>query len=140
MGNLPQSEDGAIFWQKTNFNLQIGITLPDFSRVRLIQRRQAFDCVGDAYPVQLQRIVGRFGNRVRCRSQIKQRLVKQDAGIIAGEWPAAAVGSMHAGSEPDNQQARIYIAKGRDRAGMVIGMRVTDAGQESVQTRAKTTV
>ena len=40
-----------------------------------------------------------------------QRSIQQDAGVIAGEWSAGAVGAVHAGRQPDDQQARAPIAE-----------------------------
>ena len=65
-----------------------------------------------------------------------QRFVKQDAGIIAGEWPAGAIGAVHARRQADNQQPRLRITEGRDRTGVVVGMALANAGEELGQSRA----
>ncbi len=56
--------------------------------------------------------------------------------MVAGEWPARAVGAMHAGGQADDQQPRMRVAEGRHGAGEIAGMGAADFGQETGKARA----
>ena len=64
-----------------------------------------------------------------------QGFVEQDAGIVAGEGPAAGIGAVHARGKTDDQQARLGIAEGRHRPGMVVGILCLDVVEETGQPR-----
>jgi hypothetical protein len=51
-----------------------------------------------------------------------QRPVQEDAGMVAREWPAGAVGAVQAGCESNHQQAVPGTAERRDRAAVVFRM------------------
>ena len=77
---------------------------------------------------------------MRAETEGMQGFVKQDTGIVAGEWTPRAVGAMHAGREADDQQAGPRIAEGRHRARMVIRPAATHPGKEAGQARTVGTV
>jgi hypothetical protein len=79
----------------------------------------------------LQAIIGGDGFRPRGKAEGVQRLVEQDAGVIAGERAPGAIGAMHAGCQADDQQARLGVAKRKHGAGMVVGMPGTHLGKEA---------
>ena len=54
------------------------------------------------------------------QTELEQRPVQQNAGVIAGEGPSGAVGAVHAGRETDDQQARRRIAERRHRPAEII--------------------
>ena len=59
-------------------------------------------------PVIGPRLIDAFGKAV-----FEQRGIEQIAGVIAGERPSGAIGALHAGRQPDNQQPTVGIAERR---------------------------
>jgi hypothetical protein len=65
-----------------------------------------------------------------------QGFIEQDAGMVAGEGPPGAIGTMHAGRKADNQQPSLRIAKRQHRTGVIVRLAATHLGEESRQARA----
>jgi hypothetical protein len=57
--------------------------------------------------------------------------------MVAGEWPARAVGAMQSWSKPDHQQPVARAAERRDRPAVIRRMRAGDGGQMTRQARAE---
>ena len=115
MGDAPKRHDRAKLRHGRNRlhqELPAGV---DLGRQRLVLRRHTAHRVADPAIDQLQSIVGAglidaFGKAV-----IEQGRVQQVAGVVAGERASGAVGALHAGREPDDQELCFGIAERIDR-------------------------
>ncbi len=70
--------------------------------------RIADPAIDQRQPVIGPRLIDAFGKAV-----FEQRGIEQIAGVIAGERPSGAIGALHAGRQPDNQQPTVGIAERR---------------------------
>ncbi len=140
MCDLAQCQDAGVCGQLGQFGGEKAIALADFARLGLVGGRQAFHRVGDAAIDELQTVVDR--HRFRCAgvAELMQGLIQQDAGGVAGEGAAAAVGAVHAGREADDQKLGVRVAKRRHRPGMVGGIAGVDVIQKRGEARAGTAV
>ena len=68
-------------------------------------------------PMSARPSSARARDRRRREAEVVQRLVEQDARVVAGERPAARVGAVHAGREPDDRRARAGVAERRRPGG-----------------------
>ena len=66
-----------------------------------------------------------------------QRAVQEDAGVVAREGPPRAVGSVTAGSQPDDQQSMAPAAERRDGAAMVVGVLGLDGVEVAREARTE---
>ena len=83
--------------------------------LRLVLRRDAAHRIGDAHPAKLEAVIGP-GVVTPCgKAEFAKCLIEQSAGVVAGERAPGPVRAPEAGREPDDQQLRLAVAKGRDR-------------------------
>jgi hypothetical protein len=87
----------------------------DLGGVRFVLRRNATDRVGNTNSAQRESVIGARIVDPLGEAEFAQRLIEQPAGVIAGEGTARPVRSFETGGEPDDQQLRMFIAKGGNR-------------------------
>jgi hypothetical protein len=110
-----EREDDARLGRRRQLVRQETVAGLDFTRFRLVLRRHALHGVGDAAVDQLQAVIRRHGLRPAGEAEAMQGGIQQDAGVVAGERPSAAVGAVIAGREADDEQRRLGIAEGLHR-------------------------
>jgi len=76
------------------------------------------------------------GRRSVAETEVEQRLVQHQSGIIAGKRPAAGVGPVHTRRQADDQQSGFIVTERRDRAGVVAGVLLFDVAEEGVEAGA----
>ena len=69
-----------------------------------------------------------------------QGAVEKNAGVVAGKWPAGAIGAMPARSEPYDEQPVQPAAEGSDRPAVVARMQRLDGVSMARQARAQAAV
>lgn len=103
-------------------HLEISVATFDFPGLGFVRRGQALDGVGDPAMGERQPVIHRNRFAVAGQAKFVQGLVQQNAGVIAREWPAGAVGAVQSRREADDQQPGCRITERRDWPGMIIGM------------------
>ena len=131
--NAAQREDDLYLRRIRKFVGKKTIAGFDLDGFRFVFWRQAFDGVGNATTVERESVISTHRLRLARKAELMQGFVKQDAGMIAGKRSPGAVGAMHAGGEADDQQSCFVVAKGHDRARMVIGVFDADIGKKAGQ-------
>src|SRR4029077_18134837 len=107
MCNMSDYNDGTqIFYLGDRWRQKIAAG-SYFFRSRLVFGRHAAHRIGDPAVDQFKSIVGMCAVFTARKAELVKRLVKQDAGIVAGERTASPIGALQAGREPYDQQARI---------------------------------
>src|SRR5262249_1059090 len=81
----------------------------------LVLRRYAAHRIRDPAVDQFESIVGMGAVFTPCKAKLVKCLVKQYAGIVAGERAAGAIGALESGREADNQHACIDWAERGNR-------------------------
>ena len=122
MRQFAKRHDNRRLRQPGQLLLQILIALPDLFQQRLVLRWQTLYRIGNPAIPQLKCIMPGDRFRMITEAEVKQGAIQQDTGIIPGKRTATGVGSMHAGRQPDDQQARIAVSEGSHRSGMVVRM------------------
>ena len=140
MRDRAQCQHHAPLLQGCQFTLQVAAAGFGFRRRRFVFRRQTLHRIGDATVFQLQSVAARRRHRFRGETEFVQRSIQQNAGGVAGERPAGAVGAVHAGRQSDRQQARVLIAERGHRPRVIVRMRVSNAREMTRQPRAQTAV
>ena len=97
----------------------------DLGRRRLVLRRHAADRVGDAAAHQLKPVVRRGPIAATGEAVAEQRRIEDDAGEIARERPAGAVGAAQPGASPTTTKRAHGVAKCGHRGIEPIGCRRT---------------
>ena len=86
-----------------------------FFRGRLVLGRHAAHRIGDPAVDQFKSIVGMCAVFTARKAELAECLVKENAGIVAGERTAGPIGALQAGCEAHDQQTRIEAAERGDR-------------------------
>ncbi len=94
----------------------------DLGRCRLVLRWYALDRVRDPAARELEPICRGTRRWRACPAEQMQRLVQQDAGMVAGERPSGRVCTVEAGCQPYHQQPCTRIAERRHRCTVVGGV------------------
>src|SRR6202040_4029921 len=97
-------------------------TLGELEGQRLVLGRQAAHGIGDAAIDEMQPVVRIGAIGALGEAELQQGRIEQVAGIVAGEWPAGAVGAAHAGRQPDDQDARLEVAERAHRRILPVGI------------------
>src|SRR5215467_2617934 len=92
--NAAEDNNGAQFLHLVDSGCQKIPAGSYFARGRLVFRRYATHRIGDAAVDQFQSIIRMRGVFAARKAELMERFVKQDAGIVAGEWTAGPVGAL----------------------------------------------
>jgi hypothetical protein len=88
----------------------------DLARFRLVLRRDAANCIGDAHAPELETVI-RTGVIIALGEPVfPQCRIQQSTRVIAGKWAPRPVRTAQARREAYNQQFGSGIAEGRNRA------------------------
>src|SRR5947209_8760267 len=115
MCDLSQGNDHTDVRQICQPCLEIVPAGSNLTRLRLIGRRQAFDCVEDHRALELQPVAWTGAILARREPELEQRRIEQLAGVVAGEGSAGAVGAVLARRKADDRQPSIAITEGGNR-------------------------
>lgn len=122
------------FWKAINLCGEEWSACFDFVGRWFIRRWHASDRVGDHAVFEREPVVRRRFVSSSRKPKLFQCCVQEVAGVIAGEGPPRAVCAADARREPDDEQARIAIAKRGDSAvkprglsGLILGSIVDEA-------------
>ena len=132
----PERDDHTHTFQLRELGLQVDVAAADFVRQGLVLRWHAFDGVSDTRITQLQGIVGGDGTSTGAETELMQRFIEQNSGVISGERPPRAIRAVQAGCEANDQDARVCRAKRRDRARPVVRVAAMYFGKEGSKTWA----
>ena len=116
MRDTAERNDGAQFFHLGDRRRQKIAAGSYFFRSRLVFGRHAAHRIGDPAVDQFKSIVGTCAVFTARKAELVKRLVKQDAGIVAGERTAGPIGALQAGREADDQQTRIEADRTRGPA------------------------
>ena len=100
-----QGDDDRGIRQPVQFSAQIAVAGRDLLEHWFVLRRQTFNGIGDPATAQFQAVVARHRYGFVAVAEFIQRFVQQDAGIVTGKRAPGGIGAMHAGCQPDDQQA-----------------------------------
>ena len=117
--SLPSVDDHPHAGQRGPLRLEERQAGVELLRRRLVVRRRAAHRGGDPGVAQRQAVAPRLGDREAGEAGGVHRRHQEQAGAIAGEHPAGAVGAVRAGRQADDQQARLGIAEAGQRAAPV---------------------
>ena len=142
MGNSSQSEqrDTALCHKMVYLGCKIAVALAYLLRLGPIFRRKAFHRVGNPASCELQIIACGRRTRMTGEAELMKCTVEQDTGKIARKRPSGAICPMHARRKPDNEKPGCFVAKGRHRARMIIGVQDLDLIQKSCQSETLTAI
>lgn len=140
MRNAPQRDDGREAGQGGHLSFEKSATRLDFLRDRFVFGRHAANRIGDQHARQYQPIVRSLVIITFRKSKAAQSGIEELAGIIAGEWPAGAIGALEAWRKPNDQQTRVGIAEGRNRRIEPLGMRSALCFPKRDESRTERTV
>ena len=135
VGDTAEGQDRRVAPQPRELGGEIAIALPDLRRQWLVRRWQALHRVGDARIDEAQAVIDRGRCGRRGIAKLEQRRIQQDASIVAGKRAPARVGAVHAGRQPDDDQPRGRIAKGRHRTAEVPRICFADFVKEAGEPR-----
>lgn len=82
---------------------------------------------GDVGIVQHEAISKRNASRLRCKFRSVEGAEQIVAGPVAGEHAAGAICTVRRGSQPKDEEARLGIAKGRNRLAPIIPIAISTA-------------
>ena len=95
------------------FPFEIGQTIADFFRQRLVVRRRAANRRGNQRALEEKPVIGAFGVRLICEAGAMELRVQEIARTVSCEHSTGAVRAMRGGCEPDDDEIGFWIAKGR---------------------------
>ena len=113
--NTTEHNDGAQLFHLDDGWCQKVAARFNLLRRRLVFRRHATHCVRDAAVDELKPIIRVRAVYAAREAVFYERLVEQNARIVAGKWSTGAIGTLEPGCETDDQQACIKDAEGGDR-------------------------
>ncbi len=88
---------------------------PHLRTRRSVGRRHAAHGVGDEDILEHQAIVGMLGIMAGCKAKGQQRVIEEEAGMVACEGPPGAIGPRKPRREADDGKPSQGITKARDR-------------------------
>jgi hypothetical protein len=113
----PECQDHPDIRRCLQFAGKIRVAGLDLRRLGLVRRRQALHRIGDAAIAQAQIVVGCERYRMRAETEGMQGFVKQDTGIVAGEWTPVRLAPCMPGARPTiSRRARGSPKAGTGRA------------------------
>jgi len=115
MRDMPQSDDCPQIGHLTYGGFQEAPTGPDLFRCRLVFRRNAAHRVGYSGIDEHQPIVRTRPVIARREPKVLERVVKEIAGKITGEWPTRSIGAAQSRCKADDQKGSGCGAKRRNR-------------------------
>src|SRR5438094_7040406 len=115
MGDTTERDNGTQFLHLSDGWRQEITAGSYFFRRRLVLGWYAAHRIGDPAVNQLKPIVGMGAVFAARKPKLAERVVEQHAGIVASEGAAGPVGTLQAGSEAYDQQARIGGTEGGNR-------------------------
>ena len=125
---------------RREFGREIAIAGGNLRGQGLVAGWHALHRIADPAVDQLQAVVGRNRDRPARQAERVERLVQQDARVIARERPSGRVGAVKPGRQPDDQQPRLRLAEGRHRSAEIVRMLALARGQERSEPRAQRAV
>jgi hypothetical protein len=128
-----QREDNAHLGALRKFRTQELIACLDFRGQRFVRRGHALHRVRDAGVQEPEAVVRGRRNWAAGEAKFVQCPVEQDPRMIAGKWPARAIGAMQPRRESDDKQTGIGVAEGR--YGATVVTRLLEA--HSIEKRAQ---
>jgi len=69
-----------------------------------------------------------------------QCLKQQDASMVARKRPAGAIGAMHPGCQPHNQESRLHVAEWRDWLAIIVRVALADRIEKTCQAWARAAI
>src|SRR6185437_4349103 len=126
----PQCHDHASSCQLAKLDSKVCVATADLVGERLVGRRHAFDGVDDSGVPQLQSVIRGGGLGTGGKSQLVERLVEKQPGVVTRERAARAVCAVHSRCEADDEDAGCRSAEGRYRAGEVSRVTLVRFGEE----------
>jgi hypothetical protein len=115
----PKRHDNAAGTDRGKLASQVLVAAIHFGGGGLVLGRQALDRIGDTAVPQYQAVVLRRRDRSVREAIIVERLIEQDAGMVAGERTSTGIGAVHAGGETDHEQVCLRIPEGWDWARII---------------------
>src|SRR5262245_40689668 len=112
VGNAAKGNNRAELCHLRNCRSQKVAACSYFRRRRLVLGRHAAHRIGDPTVYEFQSIVGMRPVIAAGKTELEQRLVEQDAGVIAGERAAGTICTLQPGRKTDDQYACIDRSKG----------------------------
>src|SRR5690242_8122303 len=108
--------------QRVDLDRQVAVAAANLFRQRPVRGWQALYGVRDAALLELQPVARSGGYRPVGKAVTVKRVVKQYSREITREWPAGAIGAVHAWSQPHHQQARVPCPERSDRSRVIAGL------------------
>src|SRR5450631_261171 len=135
MRNAAEREHGTDGAARGKLGPEVFVADLDFRGQRLVVRRQALDRIRDSRPLEFEAVVGCRGNGPGGKPELEQGCVQQYAGMVPGEWAAAAIRPVLAGRQAYDEQTCVRIAEGRHRFAVVVAGYGVHRVQESGEPR-----
>ena len=104
VGDTPERDDGPQIRHGGERRLEKDPAGADFERRRLVFRRHATHGISDQSIGEDEAVVGALRIDAGSETEIEQRLVKQVAREVAGEWASGTIGAAHAGRQADDEE------------------------------------
>ena len=136
VGDDSQRENHGAIGHCGNFVAQVRIAAPYFSGQRRILRWQAFHGVGNAAAGETQAVFYIRRHGLIRETEAAQRVVEQDAGVVAGKRPPRPVCTVHAWRQAHDQQPGARRAERAYGPGVVIRVACTHPIEMMRQPRA----
>ena len=115
-----KTDDHAQLEQQAKLFIEKRRTVAQLFRGGFVARRRATTYRCDLQIGESHAIVARPCERLRRESRFVEHRIKEIAGAVSGEGTTCAVGAVCAGSEAQSQDARVRIAKGRNRLAPIL--------------------
>src|SRR5688572_24883331 len=136
MGYRAQRQDDGACPQSGELDSQVRIAVADLLGPRLVAGRHTLHRVGDPTVAKHEAVIRSARLGTARKSELVQRAVEQDSGVIAREGTAGGVRAVQTGRESDDQEPRVGIAERRNRRAVVSRKLLTPRFQKRGETWA----
>ena len=140
MGNRSESNNDRLLTQKLDLTFQIVVAIVDLYANRFVLGRQAAYRIGDSAILQFEPVITAGAHWGTGKTETKQGLIEENAGIIAGEWSTGGIRAMHSRCQADHQEPRSRVAERWYRRTKIIGVMNLDLFKKAAQPFAPRTV
>lgn len=115
VGDRAEDEDGPESRHSSDLGGKEPAAGRNFARLRLVLRRHAEHRIGNSRAAKPKAVIGASIILAFGKAEFAQSIIKQIARVVAGERAPCSVRPSQTGSQTDNQQLRLIIAKWRNR-------------------------
>ena len=124
-----EADNNAKMLEEGNLLVEPGRAVAQFLWCGLVRGWCSTPNRGDPKIGELHTVIARCGVGLRGKARFMQNRIQEIPGAVTREWATCPVGTMRAGCQAQDEDARLWVAKRRHRAAPVLPLGVGSAAR-----------